>query len=80
MESSTPRKRALRVVLVFAVVCFLVGLGGLFALPQFFARNTYVSENALQHGLHEVSLGNAVSKADRRNAAGSTKTSFFSSF
>jgi hypothetical protein len=51
-------------------VCFLVGVAGLFVLPQFLARNTYVSENALQHGLHDVSLGSFVLRSDKSSRRG----------
>ncbi len=45
-----------------SVVAFFVGLAGLVAVPVFFARLTYLSENALQPGSHGVAVGALATK------------------
>lgn len=42
------------------------GLAGLYILPVHLASPTYMSENALQPGLHEVSLGRGLLSAEVR--------------
>jgi hypothetical protein len=60
------RRRAALFLIGLCVVAFFVGVLGLVFVPTFFARNTYVSENALQHGMHEVSLGWNVARANEK--------------
>lgn len=44
-------------VVKLTVVSLLVSLGALYFVPLHYARSTYLSENALQPGLHGVSIG-----------------------
>ena len=70
MANWTARRRAVSFVLRVAIACFFVGIAGLFVVPLHFSRATYVSENALQHGLHAVSLGAAIGRVDAKHRRG----------
>ena len=54
------RRRVGTVVVAICFVSFLVGLSGLYFVPLHFARDTYVSENALQPGMHTTTIGSHV--------------------
>jgi hypothetical protein len=62
------RRRAAAGLIVLTAVAFVVGLAGLVALPLYGARSTYLSENALQPGVHSVAVGAIAAKAPATRA------------